>query len=45
MISRLQLSTMTGNISHNLGEFSVTGTERDVQKSATVKSQNVKKRA
>ena len=45
MVSRLQLSTMTGNVSHNLGEFSVTGTERDVQKSATVKSQNVKKRA
>lgn len=35
---------MTGNVSHNLGEFSVHGTERDTQKSMQVKSQNVKKR-
>ena len=38
VISRLQLSTMTGQVSHNLGEFSVHGTERDTQKSQTVKS-------
>lgn len=45
LISRLQLSTMTGNISHNLGEISINGTERDiVGKSSTVKSQSVKKR-
>ena len=43
-VSRLQLSTMTGNVSHNLGEFSVHGTDREIQKSMTVKSQNVKKR-
>ncbi len=45
LISRLQLSTLTGNVSHNLGEFSAHGTDRDPMKSMTVKSQNVKKRA
>ena len=45
VVSRLQLSTMTGNVSHNLGEFSVNGTEREPFKGgSTVKSQNVKKR-
>lgn len=45
IISRLQLSTMTGNISHNLGEISINGTERDnMLNSTTVKSQSVKKR-
>lgn len=33
LISRLQLSTMTGNVSHNLGEFSAHGTDRDPMKS------------
>ena len=45
VISRLQLSTMTGNVSHNLGEISVNGTEREpMLGGTTVKSQNVKKR-
>lgn len=43
VISRLQLSTMTGNISHNLGEISINGTERH-EKFSTVMSQSVKKR-
>ena len=45
MVSRLQLSTMTGNVSHNLGEISIAGTDRKVgDKPITVKSQSVKKR-
>ena len=38
MISRLQLSTMTGNVDHNLGEISITQTDRDTQKSMTANS-------
>ena len=45
LVSQLQLSTMTGNVSHNLGEFSVHGTERVSNMSHPVKSQNVKKRS
>ena len=45
LVSRLQLSTMTGNISHNLGEISVNATDREIGgKNITVKSQSVKKR-
>lgn len=45
VISRLQLSTMTGNVDHNLGEISVNlGTERDGFAATAVKSQNIKKR-
>ena len=43
-VSRLQLSTMTGNASHNLGEFSIDQTGRETNKSNIVKSQSVKKR-
>jgi len=42
MISRLQLSTMTGNVDHNLGEISINATDRETQKSMTANS--VKKR-
>jgi len=39
IVSRLQLSTMTGNVGHNLGEISVQGTERNTTRnSTTVKS-------
>ena len=43
LVSRLQLSTMTGNIDHNLGEISINDTGRlDDKKSMTATS--VKKR-
>lgn len=34
-VSRLQLSTLTGQIDHNLGEFSVTDTAREMQQPMT----------
>ena len=44
-VSRLQLSTMTGYVNHNLGEISVNeSTTRNRNASTTVKSQHVKKR-
>lgn len=38
VVSRLQLSTLTGNVSHNLGEISIDQTGRDTGKSHVVKS-------
>ena len=44
VVSRLQLSTLTGNVSHNLGEISIDQTGRDTGKSHVVKSQSIKHR-